>query len=120
MINGGLDFGGTCVNVGCVPSKTLIRAAETAYHATHSNFSGIKPKGVEIDFTQVIKDKKQLVATLQEKKYMDVVSDFKNLKMLTGWAEFLDPKTIMVDRKEKYTALKFIIATGATTNIPSI
>ncbi|EIA07368.1 MULTISPECIES: mercury(II) reductase [Flavobacterium] len=120
MVNGGLDFGGTCVNVGCVPSKTLIRAAETAYHATHSNFSGIKPKGVEIDFTQVIKDKKQLVATLQEKKYMDVVSDFKNLKMLTGWAEFLDPKTIMVNRKEKYTALKFIIASGATTNIPSI
>lgn len=120
MINGGLDFGGTCVNVGCVPSKILIRAAETAYHATHSNFAGIKPKGVEIDFAQVIKDKKQLVATLQEKKYMDVVSDFQNLKMLTGWAEFLDTKTIMVDGNEKYTALKIIIATGASTNIPNI
>ena len=36
MVNGGLDFGGTCVNVGCVPSKNLIRAGETAYHATHS------------------------------------------------------------------------------------
>ncbi len=120
MVNGGLDFGGTCVNVGCVPSKTLIRAAETAYHATHSNFSGIKPKGVAIDFAQVIKDKKQLVATLQKKKYMDVVSDFHNLKMLTGWAEFLDTKTIVVDGKVKYTALKFIIATGATTNIPII
>ena len=34
MVNGGLDFGGTCVNVGCVPSKNLIRAGETAYHAT--------------------------------------------------------------------------------------
>lgn len=120
MVNGGLDFGGTCVNVGCVPSKTLIRAAETAHHATHSNFKGIKPKGVTIDFAQVIKDKKQLVATLQEKKYMDVVSDFKNLKMLTGWAEFKDNKTIIVDAKTEYTALKFIIATGATTNIPTI
>ena len=49
-INAGLDFGGTCVNVGCVPSKMLIRAGETAYHATHSNFAGIKPKGVDIDF----------------------------------------------------------------------
>lgn len=64
MVNAGLPFGGTCVNVGCVPSKTLIRAAETAYHATHSNFASIKPKGVDIDFAQVIKDKKQLVKTL--------------------------------------------------------
>lgn len=120
MVNGGLDFGGTCVNVGCVPSKTLIRAAETAYHATHSNFAGIKPKGVDIDFAQVIKDKKKLVATLQEKKYMDVVSDFKNLKMLTGWAEFIDSKTIEVDGNEKFTATTFLIATGATTNIPNI
>ncbi|MEX2569519.1 MAG: FAD-dependent oxidoreductase, partial [Cyclobacteriaceae bacterium] len=120
MVNGGLDFGGTCVNVGCVPSKNLIRAGEAAYHATHSNFAGIKPKGVDIDFTQVIKDKKKLVATLQEKKYMDVVSDFENLKMLTGWAEFKDNKTIVVDGKTEYSALKFIIATGATTNIPNI
>ena len=120
MVNGGLDFGGTCVNVGCVPSKNLIRAGETAYHATHSNFAGIKPKGVDIDFAQVIKDKKKLVATLQEKKYMDVVSDFENLKMIAGWAEFKDNKTIVVNGKTEYTSLKFIIATGATTNIPNI
>ncbi|CDT10509.1 putative mercury(II) reductase [Sphingobacterium sp. PM2-P1-29] len=120
MVNGGLDFGGTCVNVGCVPSKNLIRAGENAYHATHSNFEGIKPKGVDIDFARVIKDKKRLVATLQEKKYMDVVSDFEKLTMVTGWAEFKDNKTIVVDDKTEYTALKFIIATGATTNIPNI
>uniref|UniRef100_UPI004047D2B5 FAD-dependent oxidoreductase n=1 Tax=Polaribacter sp. TaxID=1920175 RepID=UPI004047D2B5 len=119
MVNGGLDFGGTCVNVGCVPSKNLIRAGETAHHATHSNFEGIKPKGVDIDFAQIIKDKKKLVATLQEKKYMDVVSDFENLTMLKGWAKFKDNKTIAVDGKE-YKAIKFLIATGATTNIPNI
>jgi len=120
MVNGGLAFGGTCVNVGCVPSKNLIRAGETAYHATHSNFAGIKPKGVDIDFAQVIRDKKKLVATLQQKKYLDVVSDFQNLKLINGLAKFLDEKTITVDGKAEYTALKFIIATGATTNIPNI
>jgi mercuric reductase len=120
MVNAGLDFGGTCVNVGCVPSKNLIRAAETAYHATHSNFKGVEPKGVTIDFKQVIKDKKALVAALQQQKYMDVVSDFKNLTMLQGWAKFIDQKTIIVDGKDTYTAIKFIIATGATTNIPNI
>jgi mercuric reductase len=120
MVNGGLDFGGTCVNVGCVPSKNLIRAAETVYHASHSNFASIKPKGADIDFAQLIKDKKALVATLQQQKYLDVVSDFQNLKMLQGWAEFIDKNTIIVDGKDKYTALKFVIATGATTNIPTI
>ena len=120
MINAGLPFGGTCVNVGCVPSKTLIRSAETAWHAAHSNFAGIKPRGVDIDFAQVIRDKKQLVATLQQKKYMDVVSDFENLRMVEGWAEFLDAKTVLVNREDKYTALKFVIATGATTNVPKI
>jgi len=120
MVNAGLDFGGTCVNVGCVPSKTLIRAAETVYHATHSNFSGVKPRGADVDFAQIIKDKKKLVATLQQKKYLDVVNDFQNLKMLTGWAEFVDKKTIIVDGKEKFTGTNILIATGATTNIPEI
>ena len=120
MVNSGLDFGGTCVNVGCVPSKNLIRAGENAFHASHSNFAGIKPKGVDIDFAQVIKDKKKLVATLQEKKYMDVVSDFQGLTLLNGWAQFKDNKTIVVNGKVEYTALKFMIATGATTQIPDI
>lgn len=120
MVNGGLDFGGTCVNVGCIPSKNLIRAAETTYHATHSNFKSIVPKGAAIDFPQLIKDKKQLVTALQQQKYLDVVSDFNNLTMLKGWAEFIDNKTILVDGKDKYRALKFVIATGATTNIPAI
>ncbi|MFQ5447879.1 MAG: FAD-dependent oxidoreductase, partial [Saprospiraceae bacterium] len=73
MVNGGLPFGGTCVNVGCVPSKNLIRAAETVYHASHSNFAGIRPRGAEVDFAKIIRKKKQLVATLQQKKYMDGV-----------------------------------------------
>lgn len=119
MVNDGLDFGGTCVNVGCVPSKNLVRAGETAYHATHSNFPGIRPKGVEIDFAQVIKGKKALVAALQQKKYMDVVSDFQHLKMMSGWAEFMDERTVRVNGQD-FKAIKFIIATGASTNIPDI
>lgn len=54
------------------------------------------------------------------KKYLDVVGDFQSLQMIEGWAEFLDTKTIIVNGKDKYTALKFIITTGATTHIPEI
>lgn len=51
---------------------------------------------------------------------MDVVSDFENLTMLKGWAEFVDTNSILVDGKDTYTATNIVIATGATTNIPNI
>ncbi len=120
MVNDGLPFGGTCVNVGCVPSKNLIRAAETVYHTGHSRFEGIRPKGADVDYARLIQGKKQLVSNLQQKKYMDVVSDFENLKMVKGMAEFMDEKTIIVNGEDKYKGMKFLIATGATTKIPDI
>lgn len=127
MVNAGLPFGGTCVNVGCVPSKTLIREAEAVYHASHANFPGIQPRGANINFRQVIRNKKDLVKNMQQKKYMDVVSGFENLKMIEGWASFVDEKTILVNDKDKpastvgtFTADKFIIATGASANVPDI
>ncbi len=55
MINSGLPLGGTCVNVGCVPSKTLIRAGETLYRASHNHFEGIQAEGRINDFKAVTK-----------------------------------------------------------------
>lgn len=120
MVNAGLPFGGTCVNVGCVPSKMLMRAGETVFHAKHSNFSGILPKGAEINFSKIKEQKNALVQQLQQSKYMDVVKDFKHLTLKQGRATFVNATTIDVDGKEKFTAKKFIIATGASTRIPNI
>ncbi len=120
MVNSGLDFGGTCVNVGCVPSKNLIRAGEAAYEAAHSNFEGVRPRGVEIDFPELIKFKKKLVSSLQQQKYLDVVSDFKGFAMLKGNAEFVDENTILVDGIKQFKGLKILIATGSSTYIPEI
>lgn len=120
MINAGLDFGGTCVNVGCVPSKILIRAAESVHRANASGFAAIKPRGADVDFSALIRDKMNLVARLQKGKYLDVVEDFTQLTMVTGWAKFLDANTIQVDDDRIYTAPKIIIATGAATKIPEI
>ena len=60
MINGGLPLGGTCVNVGCVPSKFLIRAAESINHASASNFDGITLGKQTINFAEFIKQKTEL------------------------------------------------------------
>jgi len=54
LINDGLPIGGTCVNVGCVPSKTLIRAAEAHYRALHPRFAGIDSSSKVSDFAAII------------------------------------------------------------------
>lgn len=120
MVNGGLPIGGTCVNVGCLPSKNLIRAAESIHHASYSPFAGIKPNPPVVDFKKIIQQKKELVKVMQQKKYLDVVRDFETLKIVEGRAQFLNAKAISINGKDEYTADKFLIATGATTNIQNI
>lgn len=120
MVNTGLPIGGTCVNVGCVPSKFLIRAGENVHHSSHSNFNGIIPSKPSIDFKKIIQQKKQLVAEMQQKKYIDILKTLENVQVVDGFAQFVNEKAIIVNGKDEYTAMKFIIATGATTQIPTI
>ncbi|MBX5438422.1 MAG: mercury(II) reductase [Thermoflavifilum sp.] len=120
MINDGLPIGGTCVNVGCVPSKTLIRTAEAAYHAQHSFFPGVQPAGVSIDFARVIQDKNELVKSLRQQKYVDVVKDVEQLTILRGRAKLVDAHTVVVNDQQAYDADVIILATGARPRIPAI
>ncbi|PJJ76647.1 mercuric reductase [Thermoflavifilum aggregans] len=120
MINDALPIGGTCVNVGCVPSKTLIRTAEAAFHARHSFFDAVRPRGADIDFPRVIHDKQELVESLRQKKYLDVVSDFEHLKIISGHARLADAHTVVVNDGESYTGEKILLATGSRPRIPDI
>ena len=60
MINAGLPIGGTCVNVGCVPSKNLIRTAEAYYRTKHTNFPGIRTTESQLDLKTVMEQKEDL------------------------------------------------------------
>ena len=119
MINDGLPIGGTCVNVGCVPSKTLIRTAEQFHNANHPNFSGIKPGNNKIDFKEVIRQKTELVESLREHKYVDVLKDDENVTIIKTYAKLIDKNTVEANGK-KYSAQNILIATGSTTFIPDI
>jgi len=119
MINGGLPFGGTCVNVGCVPSKFLIRAAESIHHASASNFDGVTTSKPTISFAEIIKQKTALVNDMQQHKYMDLLPGLTHLKVIEGKAKFIE-KNIVEVNGELYEGYKIIIATGATTLIPEI
>lgn len=125
IINNGLPTGGTCVNVGCVPSKTLLRAAESM-HLTKNHFLGIEYPAPKLnDFSALIEQKSSLVEELRQTKYLDVIKPHKHIQLIEGRAQFLDASTVTV-RTDKsgvpltFTGTYFLIATGATTFIPPI
>lgn len=111
-------IGGTCVNVGCVPSKALLRAAE-AYHAAADHpFSGIDTRAVGVDLRALVVQKDELVAGLRKEKYEDLLGEY-SIDLIRGTARFVDERTLEVDG-HPLTAPAYLIATGATPAVPPI
>lgn len=119
LINSGLPLGGTCVNVGCVPSKTLLWAGEVMHHAKHHSIPGIEIDVKDFDFQTVVKDELALVERLRTEKYKKVLKNLKHVTFIEGRAKFTSSHNIAVDGKE-LIADKFIIAAGSTATVPPI
>jgi len=118
LVNEG-PIGGTCVNVGCVPSKTLIRAAENAHWNGLSRFRGIKPEASRVDFPELVREKDELVATLRLAKYTDVVADDPRIEVRAGRARLLGSHALAI-AGETVRADKILIATGTRPARPPI
>ena len=113
-------IGGTCVNVGCVPSKTLIRAAESLHNAAASKrFNGIEATARVIDWSAVVAQKQALVDELRQAKYVDVLPSYNTISYKEGKASFTENGDLTVDG-ELLDVGKIIIATGSQPHIPSI
>jgi mercury(II) reductase len=112
-------IGGTCVNTGCVPSKTLIRATE-ALHAANAavRFAGIRGAGGVEDWRAVVRQKDALVAALRQAKYLDLLPGYNSVAYLEGRARF-DAGGVVVDGVP-ITADKVVVATGARSALPAI
>jgi len=119
IINDGLPIGGTCVNVGCVPSKSLIRAAEAHHKSLNHSFAGITSSSVVSDFSKVTEQTQSLIDQLRVEKYVNVVADDANIRIVEGRASISDPHTVLVG-SETFRTKNILIATGATTHVPSI
>jgi mercury(II) reductase len=112
-------IGGTCVNVGCVPSKTLIRAAETVHQAAAARrFAGIQAQGRLANWSAVIAQKDALVSELRQAKYVDLLASYDAIRYLQGPAQ-LTPGGVVVDGC-LMKAGKVIIATGSSPSTPLI
>jgi mercury(II) reductase len=112
-------IGGTCVNVGCVPSKTLIRAAETLHQAkTASRFHGIEASSSVTDWSAVMADKSRLVSELRQAKYIDILPSYESITYREGKARLAD-SGVTIDG-DLLKADKVIIATGSSASLPPI
>jgi len=112
-------IGGTCVNVGCVPSKTLIRAAETLHNArVAARFAGITATAELTDWRGTVRQKDSLVSELRQAKYVDLLPAYNGIAYRDGPARLLDGG-VEVDGA-RIAAGKIIIATGARPAVPAI
>lgn len=118
LIGHGL-IGGTCVNVGCVPSKTMIRAAEALHGAgAASRFAGLAGEAHVVDWRALIAAKDDLVGTLRQKKYVDLLPEYNSIAYLEGAARLNGASVLVND--SPVAAGKIIVATGASPAMPSI
>lgn len=111
-------IGGTCVNVGCVPSKTLIRAAEALHQAeTASRFAGIRGQAKIIDWRSVIEHKDALVSSLREAKYVDLLPAYNTVAYREGRARLVEGGVTL--NGSVIETEKVIITTGARPAVPA-
>lgn len=111
-------LGGTCVNVGCVPSKTLLAAAGVRHVAVANPFGGVPTSADGVDFGALVEQKDELVGRLRQAKYADV-ADAYGFEIRSGNAGFVDPDTLLVDG-EPFRGRAYLIATGSDPSVPDL
>ncbi len=83
MINSGLPIGGTCVNVGCMPSKHLLTVGDDLYYPQHPRFRALQNGHIPtFDFVTAIEEKDEIVASARRSNYMNVVDSLEHATYL--------------------------------------
>lgn len=109
--------GGTCVNVGCIPTKTLVGSARVAYMAREAGRFGISIDGdISVDMAAV-KARKDEVSGASNKGVTDWLGGMENVDLIRGHARFADAQSVEVDG-EVLQADKVFINVGARARIP--
>ncbi|MGQ0534992.1 MAG: mercury(II) reductase [Methanobacteriota archaeon] len=121
MVNSGLPLGGTCVNVGCMPSKMLLEAAKRYREAAHPSFlyDGWLKSSASLEWRELKSAKDRMVAAARRMNYHDVIEALGNVTLVEGRAHFTGPKEVKVNGA-RHAGDVVMIATGARTLIPPV
>src|SRR5438094_5081444 len=111
-------LGGTCVNEGCTPTKTMIASAQVAHYARHAAKWGVRTGDVSVDLPRIVARKDQIVnqwRSGQERK----VEQRKNMHLVRGHARFVDPHQLRVGDQELVSE-RIFINTGTRVDVPRL
>lgn len=107
--------GGTCLNIGCIPTKALLSTVEVVESVKHGADFGINVEGYSIDFPKMMQRKDKVVQQLR--KGVEFLFKKDNVRLLRGTGKMLDPHTVEIKgqdgKTEKITSRSIIIATGS-------
>ena len=115
-------LGGTCVNVGCVPSKFFIRAAELQHQANGTAFSGLNTTATRPDQSALVAQKRTLVESLRASKYASVLEAYAPVALIRGRGRLeaaSDGVDVLVGER-RLRAGKVLVATGSKAWTPPV
>ncbi len=123
MIGGGATsgavLGGTCINVGCVPSKRLITVSTFMEELRRRRYAGLDYTIGKLDYAKIIKEKNEIVDSLRDEKYKEVLDGMENVTFIEGIGTFIDADTVRLGSRE-IKSKRILIATGARSAVPEI
>src|SRR5438874_4069945 len=111
-------LGGTCLNVGCVPTKALIRAAQVAETVRRAAEFGIQVDGWRADYPRVVGRAREIVSGFFGEGPRESLAR-QGITLLEGSVRFLDSHRVVCDG-EQYEAERFVIASGSTSLVPEL
>lgn len=115
----GALLGGTCVNVGCVPSKHLLTVGASYQDSYEGPFRAIRYGKTRLDFMKTIAEKDALVMKFRKQKYADVLESLQKVDYVEGEAAFTSANKVSAGGRT-ITGRKFLIATGARASVPQV
>jgi mercuric reductase len=121
LVNSG-PIGGTCVNVGCVPSKVLIEAGKFAFESSRGRVPGIRSR-TEISFEEVMSWIRRTVNDLRREKYESLLERLDGVELIRGRASFRGDGSLIVKQDGRDLEMKgrrYLISTGSRPAIPPI
>ncbi len=116
--NAAIGLGGTCANVGCLPTKYLLYLSNKISEIVANKLPGVS-SSTTFDFKTIMTEKDHLVENFRIEKYEKVLQNLRNVDFVEGNAHFISRNKVQI-KDQIYSSKKFIISTGSSTFIPSI